>query len=317
MFNNKKLEYITVRYDCSDELAERICVDFDIEANNNSFLCINSLFTSDYERFLDFNTYFKSKYKKLMFVNFGNIRKIYNVKVFNLWMDCVNMFDEIYDTHSQIEEYRPHIQSKVKQYRIESNREIENEFTKIKNPRYDMYPPAFFDDNIKDHTSFKLDTLAGLELFYFKKSENLKIGRFCSFGENVKFLLNRNHNVKNISTHLLNYKYNKKSLPNDIIIKGDIVFDNDIWVGKGVMFLPNIHIGNGAVIGAGSVVTKDVPPYAIVAGNPAKVIKYRFDEDTIKKLLEIKWWDWPLYKVYDNIDLLDSGNVNELINKCK
>lgn len=313
MFNNKKLEYITVRYDCSDELAERICTDFNIEENSGSFVCINRLLTDDYSKFINFNSYIKPRYKKLIFINFIDIRKMYSVDIFNWWMKAVDMFDEIYDTHPQVEEYRPHIQGRVKSYQIEKNSEIESEFLKIRNPRFELYPSPAFRKNIQDHTSLRTDTLAGLELFYNNKAENLKIGRFCSFGENVKFLLNRNHNIKNISTHLLNYKYNGKSKVNDIIFKGDIVFDNDVWVGKGAMFLPNVHIGNGAVIGAGAVVTKDVPPYAVVAGNPAKVIKYRFDEDTVKKLLEIKWWDWPLYKVYDNVDLLDSGNIDELI----
>ena len=315
MFKDKKLNFINVRYDCSDELAERICDDFDVYENNDSFLCINSLLSNDYNYFIDFKTYFQPYYKKLMFLNFSDVRKMYDVKFFNIWMSSVNMFDEIYDTHNQIYEYRPHIQPKIKQYEIEFNDEIETEFLRIKNPIV-QFPSPFLYKNIKDHTTFQPDTMANLPLDCDNR-ENLKIGRFCTFGENVKFLINRNHNYKNISIHRFNFTYNNTLLSADITYKGDIVFDNDIWVGANTTFLSNVHIGNGAVIGAGAVVTKDVPPYAIVGGNPAVVIKYRFDEETINKLLEIKWWDWPIYKVYDNIDLLDSENIDELINNVK
>lgn len=100
-----------------------------------------------------------------------------------------------------------------------------------------------------------------------------------------------------------------------MLYKGDINIGNDVWTGMDVTFLPGVTIGDGAVIAAGSVVTKDVPPYAIVGGNPAKALKYRFTKKQIKKLLKIKWWDWPLWKVYDNIDLIDSENVDEFIEK--
>ena len=156
MFKNKKLNFITVRYDCSDELAERICDDFDIYENNDSFLCINSLMSDDHSYFIDFKTYFQPYYKKLMFLNFGDVRKIYNVTSFNIWMYCVDMFDEIYDTHNQIYEYRPHIQPKIKQYEIEFNDEIETEFLAIKNVIYQSaFPSPYLYKNIKDHTTFQ------------------------------------------------------------------------------------------------------------------------------------------------------------------
>lgn len=316
MYKSKDLKYITVRYECSDELAEQICVDFDIEANNNSFLSINSLLTDDYSQFVNFDSFFKPKYKKLILVNFINIRHIYSVKMFNLWMKCVDMFDEIYDTHQQIEEYRPHIQPKVKFYEITKNEEIETVFLTIQHQRPDMLTPSVeFRENIKDHTNFQPSTLKGLWYSKTPGTENLKTGRFCSFGEDVKLILNRNHNTKLITTHFLNYKYNRKSNFDVMMFKGDIVLENDVWVGRNATILPNVHIGNGAVIATEAVVTKDVPPYAIVAGNPAKIVKYRFTKKQIKALLKIKWWDWPLYQVYDNIDLLDSDNVDELIKK--
>lgn len=312
MHTNKKLKYITVRYDCSDELAERICNDFDIESNSNSFLCINSLLTDDYSGFINFNCYIKPKYKKLMFVNFSNIRRIYNVRLFNYWMEVVNMFDEIYDTHIQVEEYRPHIQNRVKFYKIEESQEIKNEYLKVKG--FNDLTQCSCIKNIQDHTAIQSDTLSRITVFP-ENFENLKIGRFCSLGNNITILINRNHNIKNITTHRLNVKYNNKDVAGSLKYKGDIVIDNDVWVGNNVTLLPNIHIGDGAVIGTSAVVTKDIPPYAIVGGNPAKVLKYRFSKKQIKKLLKIKWWDWPLYQIYDNIELFETDNIDGFIEK--
>ena len=83
--------------------------------------------------------------------------------------------------------------------------------------------------------------------------------------------------------------------------RGDVIIGNDVWIGYGATILSGVSIGDGAAIGACSLVVKDVPPYAIVAGNPAQVIRYRFDEETIHKLLKIRWWDWPDQRVRENI----------------
>ena len=127
----------------------------------------------------------------------------------------------------------------------------------------------------------------------------------------MQVVINRNHPYNNVSNFGL--KYNFLNKPGDILYKGDINVGNDVWIGNNVIVMPGVTIGNGAVIGAGAVVTKDVPPYAIVGGNPAKVIKYRFTEKQIEKLLEIKWWNWPVWKVYDNIDLIENNNVDNFI----
>jgi hypothetical protein len=97
--------------------------------------------------------------------------------------------------------------------------------------------------------------------------------------------------------------------------KGDIVIQNDVWIGAKSTIMSGVKISNGSVVGAGSVVTKDVPPYAIVAGNPAKVVKYRFSEEQIEKLLSIAWWNWDEQKIKDNAMDMWSDNINEFINK--
>jgi len=97
--------------------------------------------------------------------------------------------------------------------------------------------------------------------------------------------------------------------------KGDIIIENDVWIGATATIMSGVKISNGAVVGAGSVVTKDVPPYAIVAGNPAKVVKYRFTEEQIEKLLSIAWWDWEEQKIRDNAMIMWSNNIDDFINK--
>jgi serine acetyltransferase len=97
--------------------------------------------------------------------------------------------------------------------------------------------------------------------------------------------------------------------------KGDIVIENDVWIGAKATIMSGIKISNGSIVAAGSVVTKDVPPYAIVAGNPAKIVKYRFSEDQIKKLLCISWWDWDVQKIRDNAMTMWSDDINGFINK--
>jgi serine acetyltransferase len=97
--------------------------------------------------------------------------------------------------------------------------------------------------------------------------------------------------------------------------KGDIIIQNDVWIGAKSTIMSGVKISNGALVGACSVVTKDVPPFAIVAGNPAKVVKYRFTEEQIEKLLSIAWWNWDEQKIKDNSMDMWSDNINEFINK--
>lgn len=161
-----------------------------------------------------------------------------------------------------------------------------------------------FEDNIMYH----------LDMFHDK----LIIGKFCSLAEGCRFIMNGSvHSTEDVSSypfHLFGngwqYALNENS---KYRIKGDTVIGNDVWIGYHATIMPGIHIGDGAVIGAHAVVTKDVPPYTIVGGNPAKEIRKRFDDKTIEKLLEMQWWNWNIEKISKYIKLINSTNVEKLI----
>lgn len=130
----------------------------------------------------------------------------------------------------------------------------------------------------------------------------VKIGRYCSFGRNV-MVFDANHPTNFISTHPYFYEPSYGYTSEFHAKQVGKVIENDVWIGHNALILPNVkRIGNGAIIGAGAVVTKDVPDYAIVGGNPAKIIKYRFTEETINKLLQEQWWEKDIDDIAQQLD---------------
>lgn len=121
----------------------------------------------------------------------------------------------------------------------------------------------------------------------FKSDSKLKIGSYCSIAPDVTFILRSDHDYHNISTYPFKVMCMGEKI--EATSKGDIVVDDDVWIGYRAIILSGVHIGQGAVVAAGAIVSKDVPPYAIVAGNPARIVKYRFNEEIIEKLLEIDY----------------------------
>lgn len=138
----------------------------------------------------------------------------------------------------------------------------------------------------------------------------LKIGRFCAISQEVVIMLDTEHHIDWVSTYTFNGIWPHMIAQGHPTSKGDVVIGNDVWIGYQAMILSGVKIGDGAVIGARSVVTKDVPPYAIVAGCPAKVIRYRFPQPVIDKLLKFQWWYWPLEKIYTVVPLLTSNQID-------
>lgn len=147
--------------------------------------------------------------------------------------------------------------------------------------------------------------------------DKLIIGKFCAIGKGVEFIMNgANHRMNSASTYPFNIMGGgwERVTPSlkDLPIKGDTVVGNDVWIGQNVTVLPGVHIGDGAIIGANSVVSKDVQPYTVVGGNPIKLIRRRFDDGTTEFLLGLKWWDWSAEKILKNLELLCSGDLSKL-----
>ncbi|MBD1572590.1 Vat family streptogramin A O-acetyltransferase [Vibrio sp. S17_S38] len=147
--------------------------------------------------------------------------------------------------------------------------------------------------------------------------DKLIIGKFCSIAKDVKFIMNgANHKMSGFSSYPF-YIFGHdwlKSLPaeNELPFKGDTKIGNDVWIGYEATVMPGVSIGNGAIIASKSVVVSDVPDYGIVGGNPAQIIKYRFDEATIQQLLSIAWWNWSTEKITENLELIANNDLNAL-----
>ena len=201
------------------------------------------------------------------------------------------------------------IYGKIKQYKTQKQwrKNNSNNFTEMLN-----------DFNIRQ-VEVGEGTYGGLNVLTFDDSHMLKIGAYCSIGPGVQFVLSADHRLDVVST----YPWKVKILgqENEAISKGDIVVEDDVWIGMNSIVLSGVRIGKGAVISAGSVVTKDVPPFAIVGGVPAKVIKYRFEQDVIKKLIEIDYNRIEKTFIKDNLGSfyksLNNGDDVEFLSKVK
>ena len=165
--------------------------------------------------------------------------------------------------------------------------------------------------------------IGGINLEFVTENAHLLIGRYSSLAFRLDFSIGENHNYRHVTT----YPFRQRNIKNKIALRPNwtdkdfyteanhyqIIIGNDVWIGSDVKILGGVRIGSGAVIGANSVVAKDIPPYAVAVGNPARVIKYRFDEETIKKFLQIQWWNWSTEKIWGNAELLE--NPEQFIEK--
>ena len=146
----------------------------------------------------------------------------------------------------------------------------------------------------------------------------LTIGKFCSIAEGVNIIVDGNHRSDWVAMYplsrILNNDFSNLGHPEG---KGNMKIGNDVWIGMNAMILPGVNIGDGAVVAAGSVVTKDVLPYQIVGGVPAKVIRDRFPYSQMSALLRMQWWNWDVEKIRGAIPLLESDNIDKFIIKYK
>lgn len=156
---------------------------------------------------------------------------------------------------------------------------------------------------------------------YDFNGDKLIIGKFCQIAKDVEFIMNgANHQMNAVSTYpFYIFKTWNMEAPalSDLPLKGDTVVGNDVWIGQNVTILPGVTIGDGAIIGANSTVSKDVEPYSIVAGNPCKLIRKRFDDELIELLLKLKWWDFPVEKIDSLIPILCDSDLSAVKTRIK
>ena len=188
--------------------------------------------------------------------------------------------------------------------------------TIINNPNIIVGDYTIYNDFVNDPTQFEKNNV----LYHYPINQDcLIIGKFCSIACGVKFLFNSaNHTLKSLSNYTFplffeEWGLNKKNVASAWDNKGDIIIGNDVWIGYEAVIMAGGHIGDGAVIAARAVVTKDVPPYTIVGGTPARKIRMRFEEETIAKLQQIQWWNWPVEKIRRSLPYIMEGTVDRLI----
>ena len=170
---------------------------------------------------------------------------------------------------------------------------------------------TYYDDPV-DPTGFEKNNV----LFNWPEfGDRLIIGKFCSIASGTQFLMNTaNHRISSVTTypfHVFGGAWEEHTPPHleQLTFKGDTVVGNDVWIGRESLIMPGVKIGDGAIIGTRAVVTKDVPPYTIVGGVPAKTIRKRFSDNDIDTLLKMKWWDLPVEQIQSHIPEIQSGRI--------
>ena len=176
----------------------------------------------------------------------------------------------------------------------------------IKNPNIIVCDFTYIaDSDFESHVTHHYDFIG----------DKLIIGKFCQIAAGVEFVMNGANHQMNVATTYPFYIFGKWEQPapaqSDLPLKGDTVIGNDVWIGQNATILPGVHIGDGAIIGANSVVASDVAPYTIVAGNPAKLIRKRFDDELTALLLKFKWWDKSVEEINNLIPILTSGDLEK------
>lgn len=174
----------------------------------------------------------------------------------------------------------------------------------IKNPNIIVGDFTYFaDKDFESHVSHHYDFIG----------DKLIIGKFCQIASGVEFVMNgANHQMNAVSTFpfyiMDGWEQNEPPL-SELPLKGDTVIGNDVWIGQNATILPGVHIGNGCIIGMNSVVGSDIPPYTIAAGNPARPIRKRFDDELIELLTEFRWWDKSIEEINELIPFLTCSNL--------
>lgn len=182
----------------------------------------------------------------------------------------------------------------------------------ISNPNIQVGEYSYYDDP-EDSANFERNVLYHFPFI----GDKLIIGKFCAIARGVKFIMNgANHPMAGVSTYPFfifgNGWEQAAPEPEELPFKGDTEIGNDVWIGYDALIMPGVKVGNGAIIASRAVVTSDVPAYAIVGGNPAKIVKMRFDEQAIARLEAIAWWHWPVEKISAHLLDIKNGDIAAL-----
>ncbi|MBD3628519.1 CatB-related O-acetyltransferase [Cyclobacterium sp.] len=181
----------------------------------------------------------------------------------------------------------------------------------IKSPQIQVGDYTYYDD-FEDVRNFEKNVKYHFDFV----GDRLIIGKFCMIASEVTFIMNgANHLSKSLSSYpfaIFGNGWEKAMEGKSYPQKGDTVIGNDVWIGYGATLMPGVQIGDGAIIASKSVVTKNVAPYTIVGGNPAREIKKRFSDEKIGKLLHLKWWDWPIERISQNVPYLTGEHLENL-----
>jgi virginiamycin A acetyltransferase len=182
----------------------------------------------------------------------------------------------------------------------------------VSNPNIIIGDYTYYDDP-EDSENFDRNVLYHFPFI----GDKLIIGKFCAISRGVKFIMNgANHKMSGFSTYpfeIFGQGWEQIApQPDEYPFKGDTAIDNDVWIGYEAVIMPGVKIGDGAIIAAKSVVTKDVEPYTIVGGNPARAIRQRFSNEIVAALLEIAWWNWDLEKITRNLATIVSADIEAL-----
>lgn len=185
----------------------------------------------------------------------------------------------------------------------------------ISDPNITVGGYTIYNDFVNDPTQFEKNNV----LYHYPvNGDKLIIGKFCAIACGAKFIFtSANHTLKSLSNYTFpvfagEWGLDWKNVTDAWDNKGDIVIGNDVWIGYEAVIMPGVHIGDGAIVGTRAVVTKDVPPYTIVGGVPAREIRKKFDPQTVETLQRLQWWNWPYEKIREHLPDIMSGNLQNL-----
>ena len=189
----------------------------------------------------------------------------------------------------------------------------------VQAPNISIGDYTYYDDR-DNPTGFEQNNI----LFNYPEfGDRLIIGKFCQIASGAKFIMGpANHRISSVTTYpfsVFGGRWSEQTPPHlsQLPFKGDIVVGNDVWIGRESVIMPGVKIGDGSIFGAYAVVTRDVPPYCVVGGNPARFIKKRFHDELIQILLELKWWDFPEEKLVEFLPLLCDPDLENVQQRLK